>query len=238
MQSSNAEDHIRQFLRYKDCQEPVSINERSLQLFGDEKFLVSPKGQSYLSQHDLSMDLLKVYKSPEPFLYYDTGIQSSDALIIENKDTWYTIRKILLETGGVCGMKIAALIYGEGRKIQSSFAYTSDPEFQNLQTINTYYYFGDLDSSGIDILYKLQNLYGSQIAIFEPGYKYLYDHRHLGRTKELQKHIPISMKEIRVLDFLGQDAVCDIYTFCNHDYLVPQELLNYSVLSQWEWLYM
>lgn len=237
MRQSEIEHRIQQFLQNRDMETPVSINERSLQLFGDEKYLASSDGQSYLSKHNLSLGLFKVYRASEPFLYYATGIPSTDALIVENKDTWYTMRKILIETGKICGMKFAAVIYGEGRKIQSSFAYIMDSEYKSLQNISTFYYFGDLDSSGIDILYKLQKSYTQNIVPFEPGYRYLYDHRNMGRTKELQKHISITLKEVKILDFLGSDALTDIYTFCNHDYLVPQELMNYDVLERWEWLY-
>lgn len=237
MRQSDVEAGIRRYLETKDIQPKMSINERSLQLFGDEKYLASGECQSYLSRHHLSMDIFNVYKSLEPFLYFDTGIPSADVLIVENKDTWYTMRKIMTDIGTICGIKPAAIIYGEGRKIQSSFSYIAAPEFEKFNGIKSFYYFGDLDASGIDILYKLQRTYKDNIVPFEPGYQYLYDHRACGRTKDMQRHIPISMSEVRVLDFLGADAITDIYTFCNHDYLVPQELLNYEVLSNWDWLY-
>ena len=78
---------------------PLSINERSLQIFGNEKFLASPDCKKILNQYGLSMGLFNVYSTPEPFIYYTKHNDSKNALIVENKDTWYTMRKILMDTG-------------------------------------------------------------------------------------------------------------------------------------------
>lgn len=235
MDTTLANKQIMNFLKSGDKATPLSINERSLQIFGNEKFLASPDCRKILNQYGLSMGLFNVYGTPEPFIYYLNRSASHDALIIENKDTWYTMRKILQDTGRVCGFDFKALIYGEGRKIQSSFEYINADDTRDIHDVNCFYYFGDIDSSGIDILYKLTKSYPEHCILpFEPGYDYLFQKKHLGRTKDLKMPIPISIHEVRILDFLGDDAVNEIYTLCNHDYIIPQEFMNYSVLKNWD----
>lgn len=228
-------EQIMDFLKSGKASSPLSINERSLQIFGNEKFLASSDCRKILNQYGLSMKLFNIYYTPEPFIYYINSSASKDALIIENKDTWYTMRKVMMDTGRICGFDFKALIYGEGRKIQSSFEYIEADDTKDIHDVSHFYYFGDIDSSGIDILYKLKkNFPLYQIEPFEPGYEYLYKKRQTGRVKDLKMSIPISYNEVRILDFLGEDAVNDIYTLCNHDYIIPQENLNYNVLLNWE----
>lgn len=235
MDIAKTNQQIMNFLRSGEAAFPLSINERSLQVFGDEKFLASTECKKILNQYGLSMGLFNIYNTPEPFIYYLNRSASKDALIIENKDTWYTMRKILMDTGYICNMDFKALIYGEGRKIQSSFEYINADDTRDIHNLECFYYFGDIDSSGIDILYKLQKQYPlHEIIPFEIGYDYLFRKKQSGRTKNMALSIPISYEKVQILNFLGKDAVNEIYTLCNHDYIIPQELLNYKVLSNWE----
>lgn len=213
---------------------PMSINERSLEVFGNEKFLASSECKKILHKYGVSESIFNTYPTPEPFIYYLCDNESQDILIIENKDTWYTMRKILMETKSVCNHKFKALIYGEGRKIQSSFAYIESEDMKLLKPLGTIYYFGDIDSSGVDILCRLVEQYpGYHILPFISGYQFLYKNRHLGRTKDLQLSIKITYKELSILNFLGETAIDDLYYLCNHDYIIPQEIVNYSVLKKW-----
>lgn len=228
-------DKVKVFLQSSDRNTPLSINERSLQIFGNEKFLASPECKKILNKYKVPFHLLNAYETPEPFIYYLNRSNSKDVLIIENKDTWYSMRKVMIEEGLLCGFNFKALIYGEGRKIQSSFAYVNSDDMRELEDVNQFYYFGDIDSSGIDILYKLQIGYPEHsILPFEPGYEYLFKHRKLGRTKDLITPISITYKELSTLNFLGPTAIDELYYLCNHDYIIPQEILNYSVLKNWD----
>lgn len=227
---------IMDFLKSGKSVTPLSVNERSLQIFGNEKFLASPECRKILNQYGLSMKLFNVYDTPEPFIYYLNRSASKDALIVENKDTWYTMRKVLMDSGRICNMDFKALIYGEGRKIQSSFEYMEADDTRDIHDINRFYYFGDIDSSGIDIFYKLFKRYPQHnIVAFEPGYEHLFKNKQIGRIKNLKQPIAIPFYEVQAtLGFLGEDAVNEIYTLCNHDYIIPQEHMNYTVLQNWD----
>ncbi len=65
------------------------------------------------------------------------------------------------------------LIYGEGRKIISSFQFVSE---YGLNENDEYYYFGDLDPEGINIFAELSEHYkdrGYYITPYKPGYRQL-----------------------------------------------------------------
>lgn len=229
------EMQLADFIKSKRSITPLSINERSFQIFGDEKFLNSAEGKSLLNKNHITLHMLNVYKTPEPFIYYiNPYTNCNNALIIENKDTWYTMKRILKNDGFICGIPIKALIYGEGRKIQNSFAYMEEDDTADIHDILTFYYFGDIDASGIDIFYKLKNLYKSYyICPFEPGYEYLYKNKHLKRKKEMKNNTRIPCYEIIPFEFLGHEARVELLDLCNQDYILPQEILNHEVLMNW-----
>lgn len=232
---TNNEKQLADFIKSRRCTTPLSINERSFQIFGDEKFLNSAEGKTLLNKNHISLHMLNVYKTPEPFIYYiNPYTNSKNALIIENKDTWYTMKRILKDYGSICGIDIKALIYGEGRKIQNSFAYMEEDDTTDIHDILTFYYFGDIDASGIDIFYKLKNTYKKyDICPFEPGYEYLYENRHLKRKKEMKNITRIPSYEIMPFKFLGDEARVELMNLCNQDYIIPQEIMNHDVLTNW-----
>lgn len=215
-------------LRTKNIKE-ISINERSFELFGDEKFLSSNSGKKLLNRHHLSLHHLKCYETPEPFLYYvNHNSINNDMLIIENKDTWFTFRKILMENKTILGYPFKYLVYGQGRKIQKSFSYMEENDCENLKDTENIYYFGDIDSSGIDIFYKLKNKYPKYfIRPFFPAYKFLIENENKKRLKTTKK---IDLAVYKLFDFrgLGEDEFFDMLHICNENYIIPQEILNYE----------
>ena len=204
-------------LRNKDIEE-ISINERSFELFGDEKFLSSNSGKKLLNRHHLSLHHLKCYETPEPFLYYvNHNSINNDMLIIENKDTWFTFRKIL-----------------QGRKIQKSFSYMEENDCESLKDTENIYYFGDIDSSGIDIFYKLKKKYPKYfIRPFFPAYKFLIENENKKRLKTTKK---IGLAVYKLFDFrgLGEDEFFDMLHICNENYIIPQEILNYEEVINYD----
>ena len=85
--------------------------------------------------------------------YTHTREVPQNLLLLENKDTFYSMRRHLLEgKDTILGMKIGTLIYGAGKGILKSFqdfSICAEPYMQNRQ--NQIYYFGDLDYEGIGI---------------------------------------------------------------------------------------
>lgn len=134
-----------------------TVNERSFQLSGDEKFLASSAGSKLLTRLGLSCSDLHCQPAPEPFFYWSSGQTSRDrftyGLIIENKDTFHSWQQLLSRGKLAVDPPIQLLIYGEGKKILHSWPFI----YECLQPGDKarLFYFGDLDPEGIAIAAKL-----------------------------------------------------------------------------------
>jgi hypothetical protein len=101
---------------------PMSRKERSFSLWGREKFMDEylASVREVLKYNHLAEDFLNYYDTPEPFFeYHHSQAEQMTVLVIENKDTWYTFRKLMQATGKniIAGTVVNVLLYGEGNKI-------------------------------------------------------------------------------------------------------------------------
>jgi hypothetical protein len=215
----------------------MSINERSLDIFGNEKYLASETGESLISRLRIDISSLNIYRTPEPFFYYfNPEIKSINALIVENKDTWYTIRQLIREGKPVIGKYFCAVIYGEGRKIQSSFKgidYDDYRLFNNPGHI--FYYIGDIDSYGIDILVKLMKENDTySVEPFLPAYQFLLANLDKKREKtDKEDRANLKKEDVEnIFSDLTSDDVTTIYNVCSANYILPQEILNNNILRK------
>lgn len=144
---------------------PCSINERSFQIFQKEKALRENRElAAVLGFNEGLTEALNFYNTPEPFhAYYISPINEGftdrilNILIIENKDTWYTLRnRIAPGLSNIAGIEFHCLLYGEGKKISRVNDSLTDFDLSFFKGANTcYYYFGDLDYEGINIAQNL-----------------------------------------------------------------------------------
>lgn len=98
-----------------------SVNERSFEIWNREKFLTKEQGKRILKCCGLNMEALNVYSTAEPLSYYShTRLTPQSLLILENKDTFYSMRHHLLKgKNKIFGEEIGTLIYGAGKKSSS-----------------------------------------------------------------------------------------------------------------------
>lgn len=151
-----------------------SVNERSFEIWNDEKFIKCDsenksknenrgRGKRILKNLGLDFSDLNVYETPEPFVSYTFDrLVPQNVLIIENKDTFYTIRKYMQDTGKnvILGEKFGTIIYGSGKKVIASFRdfeYTAEKYLAHRK--NKFLYFGDMDYEGIGIYEKLVEIF-------------------------------------------------------------------------------
>ena len=219
----------------------LSINERSLEIFNDEKFLASDDCSKLLTKLKLKVEDFNIYKTPEIFMYYrNKNISSNKILIVENKDTFTTIKKALISGNKILGHVFDAVIYGEGRKIISSFNFISDEEFADFNSKNNIFmYFGDIDASGINIFYSLKKIYSDyKIVAFNEAYEYLlsqkekYSHIKLHDDETVKKDIKITFEQISNCILWDKKLNDEILIFCNENKIIPQEVLNNRVLRE------
>lgn len=216
----------------------ISINERSFQIFGKEKEL--RKSKSLIKKLGLEENFFNYYETSEPIAYYSKSKKSpQNILIIENKDTFYTIRKYIKEEDNcVLGLKIDTVIYGGGKsKIPSlkEFKYYTEDYISNPN--NSFYYFGDVDYEGIVIYesYKNKTLDEIDLKPFTSAYKYIVDKcisfaDSLPTTKEGQN------KNIGDAFFISFDKSYrdKIFSILKNDKYIPQEALNYEDLIKYK----
>lgn len=217
----------------------LSINERSFQIFGKEKALKEDKNlQAVLNFNPDIRTKLNFYMTPEPFFIHRiTEIHEDiNILIIENKDTWYTLKNIMTPgLNNMFGICFDILLYGEGKKVSrrlDSLTEFDTSFFSNNKTI--YYYFGDLDYEGIGIFNDLKKINPNlNIKLFSRLYSWMLEEAmallmnsdrkfELPQTKEKQnkKSIDLFLKEFNAKECAVINSILEEGRY------IPQEVLN------------
>ena len=145
----------------KEDREECSVKERSYEIFRNEKMMEGKEVQRILSRCSLSYEDFSAYRTYEPF-FCNPISSCGAALVLENKDPWYSISRALRQkkTDRFFNEKILAVIYGEGRKADSGaenarlqdFLSGLDPKPDRVL------YCGDIDRAGVNILAKCREV--------------------------------------------------------------------------------
>lgn len=226
-------DYLAHNRKALDCRE--SLNERSFEIWNQEKFLTKGPGKKLLKRCGLDLSFLNIYETGEPLAYYSHNRQvPQNLLILENKDTFYSMRHHLLKGGRkIFDTDIGTLIYGGGKRILRSFRdFSVCVEPYMNEPSNTIYYFGDLDFEGIGIYENLAKLFAKawEIRPFCAAYEKMLEKAGeaacLPKAKEQQNrnlsgaffsYFPKPVRN-QMLEILEGDAY------------IPQEILNLSDL--------
>lgn len=210
---------------------PISMNERSFQIWGREKFLQKEEGKVVLKNVGLKPEYLNYYDTSEPLAYYSKNKKSpQNILILENKDTYYTMRKYLIDsTKMIFGKEIDTVIYGAGKGIIKAFKdYNISVEEYLSNKENRIFYFGDLDYEGIIIYEGFYDAYKDQYDIkpFIEGYKKMIDKiinvSSLPKTKDGQNR---NINEYFLKEF-SPEYRQKIKDILKKDLYIPQEVIN------------
>lgn len=158
----------------------VSENERSFQIWSREKYLKSEGGKRLLSNLEISTDRLNIYPTTEPLAYYSVHKNTpQNILILENKDTFYTIRQYLIKGNtGIFGEDIATVMYGRGKDIWKTFKdFSLCMEPYLICRENDILYLGDIDYEGILIYEQLYKSFRESFLVkpFVQAYYYMVD---------------------------------------------------------------
>ncbi|MGG7144138.1 Wadjet anti-phage system protein JetD domain-containing protein [Clostridium nigeriense] len=210
---------------------PLSMNERSFQIWGREKFLQREDGKLILKNLGLNLDYLNYYDTSEPLAYYSKSKKvPQNILILENKDTYYTMRKYLINSNNIIlGKEIDTVIYGAGKGILKAFKdYEVSVEDYLSSKENKIYYFGDLDYEGIIIYENFYNKFKNKYNIkpFIEGYKKMIDKvnniNSLPRTKDGQNR---NINDYFLKEF-SMNYREKIEEILERDLYIPQEIIN------------
>lgn len=217
----------------------ISINERSFEIFNEEKFMKKSVFLTMIKNLGLNEEFFNYYVTTEPIAYYSVDKKvPQNILIVENKDTFYTIRKYMKEVSkNVLGLEVSTIIYGAGKsKIPSmkEFAYYTEDYISNEN--NKFYYFGDIDYEGIVIFdsYNLKTGDNMYLNPFLTAYEYIIDKiidnvNLLPKTKDNQNE---NMKDtfLNEFDEVYRERILEILSQRKY---IPQEALNYGDLIKY-----
>lgn len=235
-------EQVRLLSDYLECNSSLlsvkeTMNERSFEIFRKEKFFQKEGGVKFCERLGIDRNKLNYYDTSEPLSYYSHSKEfPQNIIIIENKDTFYDMRRYLRNTGAdILGVKFNTLIYGAGKGIWNSFAdYVAGAE-EYFKAGNELLYFGDIDYEGI-IIYehlvkkKWECASGESVDIkpFVTAYECMLDKaenmgfHNMPRTKEKQN---TNIGNI-FLDFFSDDRKRQLLELLNEGRYIPQEILN------------
>lgn len=214
----------------------LTSNELAFKLFNDEKFFENPNtganfGLEILQNLKMSYEDFNAYKTQEPFFYYigKNFFEKStrNILIIENKDTFYTLMKR-------CRDIFDMIIYGEGKKIISSFELAQDFNIVHDDIIK---YFGDIDAEGF-YMYKLYKEKFSRynIRLYTPVYEALIDRfsfNSLPKLKSFMKDDVFNGAVDIIKKEFNEAYSWKIYDILSSGRYLPQEAAAFLSMS-WE----
>ncbi|MDR3541463.1 MAG: hypothetical protein P4L69_10930 [Desulfosporosinus sp.] len=223
---------------------PMSRKERSFSVWGKEKLLDEHMAlvKEVLKFNRFEENYLNYFDTPEPFFEYHHLLgELITVLVIENKDTWFTFRKLMQATGknNISGTEVNVLLYGEGNKITKKGALEEyratmlgrQPS-QGGQTVR-FLYFGDLDWEGIRLFFRTRE---ANPSLDIKPFVYLY--RLMLELSE-QAELPKSLDQRGVIgplqEFLSLLGITDessLSSILAEGRYIPQEIVNYQVAAK------
>lgn len=218
--------------------EILTANERAFELFGDEKALTSPDkaafdGSRVLKNLGLTLEDIGAETISEPFVYTKSnGFDTRDItsirtiLIVENKDTYWTLKNAVLQSDLDY---IDMVIYGEGKAILSKFKYIEEV---GGRVSDNYFYFGDLDSEGIEIFHLVQKKYSEyEIMPAVTYYEYMINKVGVGNAKAIRTH-----QKVRdcssFIGYFSDTMGYNIKTIVENNLYIPQEAINRTDIKE------
>lgn len=210
-----------------------SMNERSFEIWNREKFLREEQGKKILKRCGISLEQLNLYETTEPLAYYvQTRKTPQNMLIVENKDTFYSIRRQFLSGNSlILGKDIGTLIYGAGKGIYRSFQdFLLCVEPYMREKSNVIYYFGDMDYEGIAIYESLAALFDREckIEVFTEGYLKMLEKAEVTGKEQLPSMKLGQNQNIgtRFWDSFPKDGVDKMQEILKNRRYIPQEILS------------
>jgi hypothetical protein len=216
-------DLVQEWLRNGGTQAlPVALRERSVEIFGDEKYLDGVLGTQLFSLGRLSLDLLHCYLPSVPICVesIDTDGRKRPLLALENLTTFDTLRRWNAEH-----KRYSAVAYAGGT------AFVSSCESLSLHLASEgcsgqLLYFGDVDPTGLWIPIRASREIGIAIQADENLYTLLFQ---VARRKYLVTR-DVIVYEPALLDWLPAGLRKLAAQHFESGRRLPQELISLAEL--------
>lgn len=226
---------------------PLTINQRSYQLFQNEKLLSGDeKGRTTESETRLYTVLknLNLIGNPKALNYfvpmhYPVVIDfyrpqpKGRVLIVENQDPFHTLIQLEQQEEE---FPFDGLVLGSGSEIESTFRYIEQNVFKGVFSMpeTVFYYAGDLDLYGLRIFNRLKQRYPNMKLAYLPNYlPVLYEKsKQLGsrpNTQGLPNELDWEqwLLEQQISHWFGTEETHQgIQKLLNAEQMVPQEVMT------------
>lgn len=229
-------ENIYNFLKTRENKQYASLEERSLELFYDEKYLTGRKETSkgkygILTRLKVSYEDLKMKKYGEMFVYWNRGTSDiKKAIILENHSTFFSYKRVAEKAKTIFGFKTDILIYGGGNKIENSFSFLE--EIADINKIEVLY-FGDIDPEGLAIYYRLKERYKHiDISLQKQAYRDLIKlcNREYPRKSQIENEIYLDLFLKEMASDLDSKSIEKLKSIWKKNMRIPQELIDYEYL--------
>ncbi len=212
--------------------EMVSCNERSFEIFGQEK-LLAKHGERLCKNLGVDPAWLAYYQTYEPLSVVSKSNEPGNLLIVENLDPFVSIRNLLQnQKSTILGFPLQSVAYGAGRRIESTFMDLLQFGSKSLkQSLDPVYYWGDLDYEGIRIYESFVNRYPQiQIVPWKPGYEAMLEQANQylasGKTMPAYKEGQLETAGEKFFSYFDEKFKTQILAFWKQGSYIPQEILN------------
>ena len=209
----------------------ISRNERSFEIWGEEKFLTVGAGRTILNRCKIDESALNTYSTAEPFAYFASHRTTPQKiLILENKDPFFGMRRHLLEGNReILGETIGTLIYGAGKRVVSSFRefeISAEPYMKDAG--NELLYFGDMDYEGILIYESLEEAFSDSGVIrpFVPAYLAMLNKGDRAQTLPQSKEHQNQNNNGSFFSNFDEHTLSRMKNILESGRYIPQEILN------------
>lgn len=207
----------------------VSINEHSLEIFGEEKVFEKKNGISILKRCHIDHAQLNMYKTYEFTNFIPLTGQGNNFIMIENEDPMFDLVKAYHEQKKTQFMNL---------EINSLVALINNPLAKYYLPVDfltgNKLYIGDLDGAGISIFLNVRDHTPYHdirpwVEVYEKMLDRAFSENIISRLDQNKKRNQV--KDIELMDFLQYFSPTYqkmIHKLFVSNCYIPQEILNYS----------
>lgn len=197
----------------------VPLRERSLEIFGDEKYLDSRVRGDALFAGKLSLSSIGAMRVEHPLAYRPADARGKPVLVVENHHTFWSLGEWNQQARGY-----SAIVFGSGNTLCASGMALA--EVMRERGATSAEYFGDLDPEGVSIPLKFNRMNAQQLIPCARLYRALLD---IGRRREGVK--PDASYQVLASSWLPELAgqICALW---EEGAWIPQEGLGLEYLMQ------
>lgn len=210
-------------LRRRGTLLPVPLNERSAEIFGDEKRLASIASGDFLFGGRLPLSVIGAFHVATPLPYRAASAPGRPVLILENHHSYWSFGE-----WNVKAKQYSAVVYGSGNEFEKS-GNALDQVLSETGATGAEY-LGDLDWRGLSIPAhfnaKRRASGQSGVAPAERFYAWLVTHG----KRQLLDHSATPVVSADSLDWLTEALRADVDAMLRARFRIAQECLGYEVL--------